>query len=624
VVIVTHENHASASRVVEAVEAAGPGLVGEIIVVDNGSSPETVAGLESSLANRVRLLVLGTDRYFGEGANIGVETATGGMVLLLHDDVRPEPGCIEELVRYLADNPSAAAVGPLLVDPDGTSGRAGGTVSESGEIVYRTMPVEDAGDNRIEAVDFCSAACLLVRRADFMAAGGFDLRWEPAFYEDVDLCFELRRLGRSVVVDRQARATSLESPDPGEAEQAAINRLAFVNKWILNPAEPPSSHRDHNCENPPTATGRIPGVTTAMLFDPYDIVPGGGERVLFELGAALADVLGDDQVSLAVPHPYSNLRIEQVRRVFGLRAPKAAVTYDDARGRRPDLAIVLGNEATPPVPGFGTRHNVYLCQFPVHTSPEYLEQHLPYIGTYDQIWVYSDFVRRYVNGHLRLLGVHPPPIRVVYAPATVNGSEAAPPWLGRRGLITVGRFFAGGHNKRQDVVIEIVREVERRLGRRVPLTMIGSLHPGAGSRERFAELRAMAGDIDCRFFPNASRERLIEEYGRSAILLHATGYGIDPLAFPEQLEHFGIVPVEAAGLGCIPVVYGQAGPAEVMRLLGSDTTFDSIPDAAGIVARLLDDPDGAGRLSEELVRRARMFSQEAFRERIFEALSADS
>ena len=64
------------------------------------------------------------------------------------------------------------------------------------------------------------------------------------------------------------------------------------------------------------------------------------------------------------------------------------------------------------------------------------------------------------------------------------------------------------------------------------------------------------------------------------MLIHAAGFGVDADEFPERLEHFGITPIEAASFGCIPVVYGQGGPSEVVRTLGSDTTFDTIDECA--------------------------------------------
>ena len=44
-------------------------------------------------------------------------------------------------------------------------------------------------------VDTGTAACLLIRRATFDALGGFDERYAPAYYEDVDLCMRLAKPG---------------------------------------------------------------------------------------------------------------------------------------------------------------------------------------------------------------------------------------------------------------------------------------------------------------------------------------------------------------------------------------------------------------------------------------------
>ena len=41
----------------------------------------------------------------------------------------------------------------------------------------------------LHIVDYCSAACLLLRRDTFLTIGGFDPVFEPAYFEDADLSF---------------------------------------------------------------------------------------------------------------------------------------------------------------------------------------------------------------------------------------------------------------------------------------------------------------------------------------------------------------------------------------------------------------------------------------------------
>ena len=132
----------------------------------------------------------------------------------------------------------------------------------------------------------------------------------------------------------------------------------------------------------------------------------------------------------------------------------------------------------------------------------------------------------------------------------------------------------------------------------------------------------MAKGLNCHFYPNISRDDLAALYEQSAVLIHAAGFGADPDEFPETLEHFGITPIEAASFGCIPVVYGQGGPAEVVRRLGCDTAFSSVEECATIVSGLLADTGGSTLLSQHLLESSAIYSGEAFRSRVDEALAA--
>ena len=81
-------------------------------------------------------------------------------------------------------------------------------------------------------------------------------------------------------------------------------------------------------------------------------------------------------------------------------------------------------------------------------------QRATWLSEYDEVWVYSEYVRRHVNGLVRHYGLESPPIRVIAPPAMWSGATKGLPWGNRRTVLTVGRFFVGGHNKRQDVVID--------------------------------------------------------------------------------------------------------------------------------------------------------------------------
>ena len=52
----------------------------------------------------------------------------------------------------------------------------------------------------MRTVSALSAACLAMRRADFIALGGFDEVNTPIAHSDVDLCFKVREAGMLVLV----------------------------------------------------------------------------------------------------------------------------------------------------------------------------------------------------------------------------------------------------------------------------------------------------------------------------------------------------------------------------------------------------------------------------------------
>ena len=76
----------------------------------------------------------------------------------------------------------------------------------------------------------------MMRRTDFLDVGGFGFEWEPAYYEDADLCFKLRTRFGKVMVNPAARVVHIESKTTSNSQLqlhniSEINRARFVAKW---------------------------------------------------------------------------------------------------------------------------------------------------------------------------------------------------------------------------------------------------------------------------------------------------------------------------------------------------------------------------------------------------------
>ncbi len=487
-VIVLNYNQATTTvECLDALAAAHSELIREIIVVDNGSTHAELTILRQRQRGKDFVLVeVGINRFFGEGNNIGVDFAHGDYIVFLNNDAFVQPGWIEALSSTMRSDPLVAAVGPMFLYPDGRVQEVGGIIVPTGDAVQIGKGAVWGPDHYDTpcVVDYCSAACLMMRRSDFLKVGGFGLEWEPAYYEDTDLCLKLWTQCGKVMVNPNARVIHIESKTTSDSrlklhDISEINRARFVKKWgpwlearqtapLANVALAPRPEiaERGTADLDLRVTKPIASDSQFVLYSPYQLVPGGGERMLFELASVLSTVAGTANVVFASPDRYSSIRIRQIEATFGFdnvigtALPLDMVEPDSCR-----FAAVIGNSIVPPVPAFGKR-SVYHIQFPFWVPDRVVEEHGDLLAGYDEIWAYSDFVRRNVNGLIRHYGLDAPPVRLIPPHAMWSGAVGGLPWSERRTILTVGRFFTGGHNKRQDVVIEAFRRVLEKRRRR--------------------------------------------------------------------------------------------------------------------------------------------------------------
>ena len=194
-----------------------PGVPWEILVLDNGSRDGTAEWVRTHHPE-VRLLVSPVNLGFCAGVNRLVAEATGDAVALLNNDTRPQRDWLAALVDALAAAPpDVAAVSGAIVDWEGKRlDFARGVMTFDGhafQLDFRrplervTLPA--AGEELL----FACGGNMLIRRASFLAAGGFDEDYF-AYLEDVDLGWRLWAGGERVlfapaaVVHHRSSATS--------------------------------------------------------------------------------------------------------------------------------------------------------------------------------------------------------------------------------------------------------------------------------------------------------------------------------------------------------------------------------------------------------------------------------
>lgn len=205
----------------------------EVIIVDDCSRDAT-----SELLKRVRNVHVVTHDQnldFIRACNNGARLARGRYILFLNNDVVVTPRWLSILAFTLDHSPDCGAVGAKLVRPDGTLQEAGSIVWQDGSATGYGRdddPLKPEYCYRRE-VDYCSAACLLVRADLFRDVNGFDERYLPAYYEDTDLCLSIRERGYKVIYQPQVTVYHHEYGSRSRARAEALmeaNQRQLVQK----------------------------------------------------------------------------------------------------------------------------------------------------------------------------------------------------------------------------------------------------------------------------------------------------------------------------------------------------------------------------------------------------------
>lgn len=242
----------------------------EIIVADDCSTDTTTKIQE--IISGVHVARTKKNLRFLLNCNHAAKQACGRYILFLNNDTQVQKGWLRPLVDLIESDARIGMVGSKLIYPDGR-------LQEAGGILWRDGSAWNYGNgqnpalpefNYVKDVDYISGAAIMIRRELWESIGGFDERFAPAYCEDSDLAFAVRKAGYKVLYQPKSVVVHFEGVSNGTDTSSGLkayqveNQKKFFEKWkhVL------AAHEE-NGVNVFKARDRSLGKKTVLFVDHY-------------------------------------------------------------------------------------------------------------------------------------------------------------------------------------------------------------------------------------------------------------------------------------------------------------------------------------------------------------------
>ncbi len=221
----------------------------------------------------------------------------------------------------------------------------------------------------------------------------------------------------------------------------------------------------------------------------------------------------------------------------------------------------------------------------------------------------SDWTERiYGFKHINKKILYPPVDIHIFKPAKAK----------KKSIISVGRFFVGGHNKKQVELINAFRKLYDTApeAREYTLHLCGGTHPETIHQNYLALCENLSQGYPIVIHKNIELAELIDLYGEAKIFWHAAGMNENEHLHPDKFEHFGITTVEAMASGCVPVVLGLAGQKEIVSHMKTGLLWKTEEELLQNTLMLINDNSFCNELAEQSVLSSKKYSRTVFNQNV--------
>ncbi|HEX9018483.1 MAG TPA: glycosyltransferase family 2 protein [Anaerolineaceae bacterium] len=208
IIIVSWNTRALLRNCLTSLLEALPAQQTEVWVVDNASSDGSVQMIREEFSG-VHVIANVNNGGFAAGNNQILPFCTGQYILLLNPDTVVKPGALQGMLDYLEAHPETGAVGPRLLNGDGSFQLSVFPFPTLSRELWRLLHLDRLASyalydlNRWDLsttheVDSIQGACLMIRRAVVEKVGLFDADYF-LYSEEIDLCYRIQKAGWSLV-----------------------------------------------------------------------------------------------------------------------------------------------------------------------------------------------------------------------------------------------------------------------------------------------------------------------------------------------------------------------------------------------------------------------------------------
>lgn len=201
----------------------------EIIIVDDFSLENIREALEEKYKG-IKIFENAKNLGFSKTVNFGVNQATNDFVMLLNSDVKLLDDSYKLAVSEMVKDENIFAESFLQIEKDGK------TIVGKNEIYFNKgfFHHKKASNFDYGATGWAEGGSSIFRKKYFESLGGFDIRYSPFYWEDVDLSYRASKKGYKIIFNSNVRVIHNHESTIGKYfKNNFVKSIAYKNQFIF-------------------------------------------------------------------------------------------------------------------------------------------------------------------------------------------------------------------------------------------------------------------------------------------------------------------------------------------------------------------------------------------------------